>query len=76
MVGGFIPRGYLRNARNCSITNAGRSRTEAWPAPVMVGSCKYRVPGQTVGQKLYFRIAVFRSNGQGQWSDIVSVTVK
>lgn len=49
---------------------------EAWPAPVMVGGCKYRVPGQTVGQKLYFRIAVFRSNGQGQWSDIVSVTVK
>jgi hypothetical protein len=49
---------------------------EAWAAPVMVPGCKYRLPGQTIGQKLYFRIAVFRSNGQGQWSDMVSVTVK
>ncbi len=49
---------------------------ETWPAPVMVGGCRYRLPGQTVGQKLYFRVAIFRSNGQGQWSDIVSVTVK
>ncbi len=66
-----------RKAR-CYLLQSGADPThpELWPAPTMVNGCRYRLSGQTVGAKLYFRLAVFRSNGQGQWSDIVSVTVK
>ncbi len=62
----------------CYVLQSGAdpNHPELWPAPTMVSGCRYHLAGQTVGAKLYFRLAVFRSNGQGQWSDVVSVTVK
>jgi hypothetical protein len=62
----------------CYVVQTGTdpAHPEAWAPPVMVAGCRYRLGGQTVGQKLYFRLAIFRSNGQGAWSDILNVTVK
>ena len=48
----------------------------AWPAPVVSNGCRHTFSG-SVGQKLYFRVAVQRTRvGLGQWSDIVEVTVR
>jgi hypothetical protein len=48
-----------------------------WPQPVNEAGAIHKVSGLTPGQKVYFRIAIFRrKTGLGQWSDIVEVTVK
>jgi hypothetical protein len=50
---------------------------DAWPKADMVTKSRLTVPGLTIGQKVYFRIAVVRRNGgQGQWSGVVEVTVR
>jgi len=50
---------------------------ETWPAPKIVGGSKYTVSGLTTGQKVYFRIAIVRRGDvQGQWSDVLEVTVR
>ncbi len=66
-----------RRAR-CYLVQTGADPThpELWPAPEMGSGCRFRLSGQPLGAKLYFRLALFRNNGQGQWSDVVSVTVK
>jgi hypothetical protein len=50
---------------------------ETWPPPVIESGCTHKLTGQTVGAKLYFRVAIQRrKTGLGQWSDILEVTVK
>ncbi len=50
---------------------------EQWPAPKVSGKCRFLVSGLTVGQKAYFRIALIRRGDvQGQWSDVLEVTVR
>jgi len=50
---------------------------QGWAAPVIESGASHDVAGLTVGQKVYFRIAIVRrGTGPGQWSDIFSVTVR
>jgi hypothetical protein len=50
---------------------------QSWAPPVIEPGASHEVSGLTVGQKVYFRVAIYRrGTGQGQWSDIVGVTVK
>jgi hypothetical protein len=50
---------------------------DAWPKPDLVATSRITVAGLTIGQKVYFRIAVVRRNGgQGQWSGVIEVTVR
>ncbi len=38
---------------------------------------KHAMPGLTIGQKAYCRIAIVRrGTGQGQWSGVMEVTVR
>jgi hypothetical protein len=61
----------------CYLFQVGTDPTNpnAWPPAVIVNGCRYKFEG-TVGQKLYFRVAVQRRKvGLGQWSDLVEVMV-
>jgi hypothetical protein len=50
---------------------------QSWPAPTIEPGASHTVSGLAVGQKVYFRVAIFRrGTGQGQWSDVVAVVVK
>jgi hypothetical protein len=50
---------------------------DAWPKAELVAKAKFTVAGLPIMQKTYFRIAIVRRNGgQGQWSDVIEVTVR
>ena len=84
MKGKALGNGQVRGACQpdkaavCYLFQIGTDPTkpETWPAPVVSNGCRYTFSG-TVGQKLYFRVAIQRTRtGLGQWSDIVEVTVR
>ena len=77
--GAFVARCKADESALCYLFQMGTdpANPASWPAPVIESGCSHDFGGFTVGQKVYFRVAVFRrGTGQGQWSDIVSVTVK
>ena len=51
---------------------------DAWPSSAIEGGATHKIAGPlTVGQRLYFRIAIQRrKTGLGQWSGIVEVTIR
>jgi hypothetical protein len=50
---------------------------DAWPPHVIETKTRHVVAGLTIGQKVYFRIAVVRrGTGQGQWSGVMEITVR
>ena len=65
-------------AGKCYLFQIGTDPTNlsTWPPPVVSNGCRHTFSG-TVGQKLYFRVAIQRTRtGLGQWSDIVEITVR
>jgi hypothetical protein len=79
-LGGGLVRAECKRdlAAKCYLVQTGTDPTNlaAWPAPALSNGCRHTFPG-TVGQKLYFRMAVQRTgkSGLGAWSDVVAVTV-
>jgi hypothetical protein len=56
-------------------TSTNPNDPNGWSAPVACPLAKYEPTGLTTGQTVYFRVAVQRSNGIGQYSGAVSVVV-
>jgi hypothetical protein len=53
------------------------TQPDSWAPPVISSGSAYDLPGQPLGQNVYFRIAVVRrKGGQGAWSNVLEVTVK
>jgi hypothetical protein len=68
----------LDPAAKCYLFQIGTDPTNpgAWAPPVVSNGCRHTFSA-TPGQKVYFRLAVQRrKSGQGQWSDIIEVTVR
>jgi len=63
----------------CYLVQQGNEPTNpaAWPAPAISGGSTHHVAGLTIGQHVYFRMAIVRRNGgQGAWSNVLEVTVR